>query len=535
MLISPQVFGMPASHHKHMITYLLFFAWIGTVPLLSCSEQRDEKHTGQAYHFNNNGAQDGKGSREQPFNNLQYIATLRLQPGDTLYLAADQAFSGSIFLDSTVSGTRTAPIVITSYGGGKAIIRSGNTTALTLHKTQHVLIKDVQFEGAGRNSGNTTNGIIINESRHIGIDSIKVSGFQKSGLLVYASTHIRIEKVYASDNGTAGIYVLGRSSKKDCRDVLISHCTATNNPGDPTNLTNHSGNGILAGFCTNVTIQYSVATNNGWDMPRQGNGPVGIWCYEADSVTIQYCIAYENKTSPGGKDGGGFDLDGGVTNSVIQYCLSYNNQGAGFGIFQYAGASPWHNNTIRYCISENDGNASSAPAGVLIWNSSDDSTQFRDLDFYNNVVYNTKVAAIGYDPQSAHSGFRFFNNIFVSVEDIIHGKNSGSGFAGNNWYSLQYGFKTAGETSFKKWVETNDTEKLNREVRGLNTDPLFENPGNARLTNPDSLPWFFHYRLPERSVLRNNGIDLRETFEIETGGKTFNGQTAPARGIGASF
>ncbi len=503
--------------------------------LLSCSHHPDVNRPGNAYYFNNNGSDASNGSIEQPLKSLQHIPALHLQPGDTLYLAAGQVFSGSIFLDTTVSGTQAAPIVISSYGRGKATIRSGNAAGLTMHKTAHIAVHNLIFEGAGRKSGSITDGIIINESRYISIDSIIVTGFQKAGLLVYSSANIHIKRVHACENGAAGIYVLGKSSKTDCRDILISHCTAENNPGDPANLTNHSGNGILAGLCTNVTIQYSVATNNGWDMPRKGNGPVGIWCYEADSVTIQHCIAYGNKTSPGGGDGGGFDLDGGVTNSVIQYCLSYDNEGAGFGIFQYAGASPWHNNTIRYCISENDGNASSAPAGVLIWNSSDDSTQFRDLDFYNNVVYNTKVAAIGYDPQSAHSGFRFFNNIFVSAEDIIHGKNSGSGFAGNNWYSLQYGFKTAGETSFEKWVETNDTEKLNGEVRGLNTDPLFENPGNARLTNPDSLPWFFHYRLPERSVLRNNGIDLRETFEIETGGKTFNGQTAPARGIGASF
>ena len=81
-----------------------------------------------------------------------------------------------------------------------------------------------------------------------------------------------------------------------------------NNPGDPTNLNNHSGNGIIAGFCKNILIEYCTANNNGWDMPRIGNGPVGIWCYEADSVIIQHCISYQNKTSKGGEDGGGYDL-----------------------------------------------------------------------------------------------------------------------------------------------------------------------------------------------------------------------------------
>ena len=104
------------------------------------------------------------------------------------------------------------------------------------------------------------------------------------------------------------------------------HCTV-NNPGDPTNLTNHSGNGIVVGHCTNVLIDHCMATNNGWDMPRIGNGPVGIWCYEADSVVIQHCLSYRNKTSVGGADGGGFDFDGGVTNSIIQYCLVLRKPG----------------------------------------------------------------------------------------------------------------------------------------------------------------------------------------------------------------
>ena len=71
-----------------------------------------------------------------------------------------------------------------------------------------------------------------------------------------------------------------------------------------------------------ATIEYCKAAENGWDMPRKGNGPVGIWCAcNADRVVIQHCISHHNK-SPG-LDGGGFDFDGGVTNSVMQYNYSY--------------------------------------------------------------------------------------------------------------------------------------------------------------------------------------------------------------------
>ena len=101
-------------------------------------------------------------------------------------------------------------------------------------------------------------------------------------------------------------------------------------------------------------------------MPRQGNGPVGIWAWMSDHVKIQYCISYKNRTSRGGKDGGGFDLDGGVTNSLIQYCLSYENEGAGYGLFQYPGASDWSNNIIRYSVSINDARTTEGAGSFFI-------------------------------------------------------------------------------------------------------------------------------------------------------------------------
>ncbi len=44
-------------------------------------------------------------------------------------------------------------------------------------------------------------------------------------------------------------------------------------------------------------------------MPRPGNGPVGIWAYECDSLTIQYCYSHDNKTSNEEKTEADFDFD----------------------------------------------------------------------------------------------------------------------------------------------------------------------------------------------------------------------------------
>jgi hypothetical protein len=374
--------------------------------------------------------------------------------------------------------------VIRSYGKGKAIIYSGNNNALSLYGNEYIIIKDLVLKGAGRKQGNTKNGLSINNCRHISIDSVIVTGFQKAGIGAYRSSDLRITRVHAYENGYAGISVEGLyGTRDDAAHIYIADCFAENNPGDPANLTNHSGNGIVAGYCSNLVIEYCAATNNGWDMPRTGNGPVGIWAYETDSAIIQHCISYRNKTSKGGGDGGGFDLDGGITRSIIQNCLSYENEGSGFGIFQYAGAANWHDNVIRNNISENDGAISPAGAGVFIWNSSRDTAQFRSLLFHSNIIYNTKVAAISYDAESEHTGFSFYDNLFVAKDELVKGRDiiGKDIFTGNNWWSITSGFNIDGIKDFAAWVRKTGKEQLT----GINKRPSYSSMNT--ITDPRSL------------------------------------------------
>ncbi|HWB27204.1 MAG TPA: right-handed parallel beta-helix repeat-containing protein [Chitinophagaceae bacterium] len=489
---------------------------------------------GRCYYISNAGSDANEGTQAAPFKTLGKLTHTHLQPGDTVYLQGGQTFDGTLFIDSA-AGTHENPVVITSSGNGRAVINGGDSNAIALYKCNFIKLVNIHCQGAGRKTGNVKDGIALNTCSNIWLNDIDVSGFQKSGVLVYDCDIVYIDHLQAHDNGFAGIAVSGDYGKHNCSNIHITHSDAFNNPGDPTNLTNHSGNGIIAGYCKKVTIEYCTATNNGWDMPRTGNGPVGIWCFEADSVTIQHCISYANKTSKGGGDGGGYDLDGGVTNSVIQYCLSYNNQGSGFGIFQYAGAGNWHDNIIRYNISENDGAVSPAQAGVFIWNSSRDTNQFKNCLFYNNVIYNVKVAAISYDKESEHAGFSFYNNIFVGADNLITGKMDGDTFTGNDWWSLHGGFDIGSNTSFIAWARQNMQEQYNGKLVGCNAKPLFSNPGNTSTVLPGNLAAFNNYQLPAGDSLRSKGVNLQAIFGINNGGKTFNGNNAPAIGMGASF
>ena len=276
-----------------------------------------------------------------------------------------------------------------------------------------------------------------------------------------------------------------------------------------------------------------IRDSNGWDMPRIGNGPVGIWAWESDSVTIEHCLSYRNKTSKGGEDGGGFDFDGSVTNSVLQYCLSYENEGSGIGLFQYNSASLWSNNIVRYNIGINDGNVSAAKAGIYIWNlSSKDNLQ--QCYIYNNNIYNNKNAAINYSVAAANKDIFFYNNIFVGNIVIISGADSISKYFGNCWYSLNYGFNVNGITNFDNWRNQKKQEIFDDTKTGINTDPAFANILNLNITDSKML-YSFSILNAKNSLLVDGGIYFQQLSYIPNGGKDFNCNAAKVKSIGAGF
>src|SRR5580658_4059194 len=409
------------------------------------------------------------------------VNRLSFGPGDSVLFRGGRTYDGTVRVHS--SGSPGHPVWIGSYGGGEATIDGGDSSGLVLYNARWVVVTGLRLVGAGRKTGNVKDGMQVDNCEHVRIDQVDVTGFQKSGMFIYSSVDVVASRVYAHENGAAGISVEGPYDRKTgSRDLTIVNCRADDNPGDPTNLTNHSGNGIVCGHCTRLLIDHCSATNNGWDMPRIGNGPVGIWCYEADSVTIQHCLAYRNKTSPGAADGGGFDLDGGVTNSVIQYCLSYGNQGSGYCIFQYWGASPWYHNVIRDNITEDDGLVSDSRAGIYVWNSSNDASQFYDCQVYNNTVYNTREAALSYSTTSARQGFVFRDNIFVGADSLIRGNRGVDVFVRNDWWVLHSASGASGKPGDAGLV-------------GLFVKPEFKSPGGTTVTEVKGLVGYDKYRV----------------------------------------
>lgn len=280
---------------------LILFTIILHVALFSCSTNSKEKSVSKGFYYvdNETGKDKYQGTLKNPLKTISE-ANKRIQnkPGN-IFFAGDQVFEGTLILNN-IQGGDSVPVVIGSYGKGRAVINGGNKESIRIENCKNIRIANLDLKGSGRKDGNTSNGLQLMNSTNCVVEDIYAEGFQESGVDLYNCRNVEVSKVTAYGNGFCGINVMG-SQQDSSGNILIRDCKAENNAGDPTILDNHSGNGILVGLSDSVTIDHCTSTNNGWDMPRQGNGPVGIWTWMSNHVTIQYCISYRNKTSKGGK------------------------------------------------------------------------------------------------------------------------------------------------------------------------------------------------------------------------------------------
>jgi hypothetical protein len=481
------------------------------------------------YFVSATGGDGGPGSGVAPWRTLAKVNATRLQPGDRVLLEGGRTFAGPLELGGDDRGTPARNIVVTSYGAGRAVIDGGRGRAVTVDGCDHVLLQRLKLVGAGRKTGNTSDGLYLAHSTGSTVDDVEVTGFQHSGIEISGTRDGRITNVLAHQNGFAGIHSGGEQS----RNLYVGYCRTQNNPGDPTIRQNHSGSGIIVGRVETALVEYCEATFNGWDQPWTGNGPVGIWTYDADRVTIQYCIAHHNRSTA--HDGGGFDLDGGVTNSVVQYNYSHDNFGSGYLICQYEGAPRFANNVVRYNMSQDDG-LFDHDAGIFVWVGGEG---MESTLVHNNTIWSTKGSAVAYGISEKHKGalpeIRFHNNIFVSRGPQILGRpgtrEKVGVYRGNLYWAVgERGFRVDGFRSIAEWAAATGQETVEGRLVGLFADPVLPRTGPALLTDPADLHRLAEYLLNESSPAKSAGLDLRKVLGIDPGPVDFYGNPLPREG-----
>jgi len=477
------------------------------------------------YYVSPNGNDSAPGTQTEPWRSIEKVNQTSFKPGDRVLFEGGKRFAGTLRFGADDSGTREQRLLVSSYGSGRAVLDGDTGRAIESDGCSHVTFRELILKGSGRKSGNTESGLVLANAEHVEVDGVEVSGFRSSGLYLTGIRNGRVTRVRAYENGFAGISSGGTLSG----NLYVGYCLAENNPGDPTNLKNHSGNGIVIGKVHGAVIEQCEARYNGWDMPRKGNGPVGIWTWESDNVIIQKCISHHNRST--GIDGGGFDFDGGVTNSILQYNYSHDNHGAGYLICQYQGASPFRNNVVRYNISQDDG-LTNHNSGIYVWVG---GSGMESTDVYNNTIFNSKGAAVAFGVAAKYAGqlprMTFRNNIFVSGENQIEGGSEKGRFEGNIYWAMgDGGFSVDGYKSFAEWVAATGQEKIGNTVVGKYVDPMLRKIGTGLITNPAKLAALKAYLLSPGSPAIDAGLDLKEQFSLDPGRTDYYGNPIPLGG-----
>ncbi len=483
-----------------------------------------------------------------PLKPWQTISAVNLKNfnGDTILFLGGMTFNGSLYFTSADAGTPTKPIVIGSYGTGRATIYSDSSYGIYVENAGGFKLKNLIFKGSGI-STNKKSGIIFYTDKdsfallkYIFIDSTEVFGYQQYGISIgswkYRTGYrdVTVKNCYSHDNGIAGISMYAEKPYVH-KKVYIGRNIVYNNPGLPEKTSGNSGNGIVLGNVDTAVIEYCTAYENGiLHKNTIDGGPNGIWAYESNYVIMQYNESHHNKSGTA-KDGGGFDLDGGCTNSIMQYNYSHDNYGVGFVIAQNKGGSATTNNTIRYNISENDCRKQNYGA-IQLW-SAGSNGGIKNVHIYNNIIF--LKPAPGYSPKGFYlkssfiTGVTVRNNIFqttggVEVLNLIY--TSGCTFQGNNYWSTGGSFKikwgATTYTSLAAWRTATTQEKVNGIASGFQVDPQYSDTTRGKTFNDATkLTTLKSYKIKSTSALYNTGLNLKTLFGTNIGSRDFWGNS----------
>lgn len=482
--------------------------------------------------------------------------------GDRILFEGGQTFTGTLAFGTDDTGTAANPIAVSSYGTGRATISAGAGKGISVYNTTGFAISELAVLGAWNatnQTGNTGSGIELyvdlpgaTKLDSVRVDNVEVAGFKQYGIVVGAYpadgsksgwTNVQLTGCVAHANGGAGISSFGYFNSSATTyahaNLVVRDCTAHTNRGVQ-GTGNNSGSGILLADVNGATIERCLAYNNGDLNNFTGGGPVGIWAYDSNAVLIQFNESHSNKSGGSTPDGGGFDLDGGITNSTMQFNYSHGNQGAGYLIYQFSGARPLlGGNVVRYNISENDGRKGGY-AGIFLGGGS----AVKNNQIYNNTLFLSAPptgAPAAFKNIGVGTGNTVRNNILQSSGGVllIDSTSTGTGnlfFQGNDYWPgiSAFGIKwgTTTHSTLAAWRTATAQEKNGAADTGSAVDPLLKNPGNGgTIGNPALLAQLDAYRLQPVSPMINTGLDLGALFGMSPDSRDYFANPLPQGGF----
>jgi len=445
---------------------------------------------------------DGR-SPARAWRTLDRASAQTVQPGDQILLAGGEHFTGQLRLDSDDAGDPTHPVILGSYGQGRAVVDMTDEPAVSVHNTSGVSIGDLTIVGTAGSSpvdGITVYNDLPERTRLVGvrIERVEVSG-GKNGIAVGSAAEslgfddVSVRDSSLHDNAIAGLATYGPGFDADepvyaHSNVTISGVSAYRNTGDPAATVN-TGNGIVVGSVEAGRIERSAAYGNG-ALSAAAEGPVGIWAYDSTGIVIENNLSYGNRTN--GADGGGFGLDRNVSDSVLQYNLSYDNDGSGLLLYGAAETRGHARNTARFNISSNDSRRGDFHGGISVLGGLSGPGQPGGI-VGDQIYQNTVVMGAGADgaaPPVLRIGdtldeVTVRNNIFLSQDGgplllAVNSTDNGATFEGNNYFGTSEDSRIiwagAEFESLSGWRYATGQEIVSGEAAGSQADPELVDP-----------------------------------------------------------
>jgi Right handed beta helix region len=524
--------------------------------------------TGTAYHVDSNGRDDNPGtSPEKAWRTIDRANQHDFRPGDRLLFAGGKTFPGNLVLGANDAGTPERPVVVGTYGRGRATIKAGPGTAILVKDAGAVEVRDLVCDGVDPTKNHGCGVAFVNTRpgnvrlKHVRIRNVEARGFgcdikapvnQGNGFWPPAGCgifvggapadksksgfeDIRIDGCDLHANEFYGALVSGCWDEKATRysnsGLVVADCRFHDNPGDPDYRQKHSGSGILVEDTDGGLVERCAAWENGALCNQTPGGPCGIWTAGSRRITIQHCESFRNRTG-NAPDGDGFDLDGGSIQCVLQYNYSHENDGAGILVYTYPYAPlADRDNIVRYNVCENDAVKLGDYGAMHVGN---DGHGMSGVEIYNNTFISGSSARSAVSLHGKDIRVAFRNNLILASKGrplvTIDHDSDEKVFEGNLYWAGGGPFKTAGAKtcdSLDSWRRTGK-EMMGGKTVGFFADPRLDLAGpRGQEGDLARLARLIRFRPTAGSPAVDAGLNLEALFKVKLGGRDFLGTRIP--------
>lgn len=328
----------------------------------------------------------------------------------------------------TCNGTKDNPIVVSSYGEGEKAMLYTNKKAdvLRLFDCSYVTVSNLHIKATNGGGiwidtyNQTSEGIVIDNVYFTDMQNYKVTSrddFSNGAAAARAAVMVKglpAKSRYAVNDLTIkncevyncanGFMIWGSWNEQQAPWCEEDEIDPVFNEGlliEGCYFHEMDAEAVVVGICDGALVTNCRAINCCQGVGTDENGEIlyftaAMWFWGSENSTIQYCEIAGQKNFG---DGMSIDFDSHSNNCTYQYIYSHDNTRFMCNNANYSGQ---YNNTVRYCLSVNDGpyrNKTSPPAGEY---------GFR---FYNNTIINCGEFQITHLYDSL-----FVNNIIIPMD-----------------------------------------------------------------------------------------------------------------------